>query len=790
MIIKRLWLTVFLFIFTITSWADNDSEMLNYAVSGHITDSKSGEDLIGATVYVEELGTGAVTNVYGFYALNLAPGTYNLVFSYIGYTSQKKKIDLEKDITLNIELDPGEQMLNEVQVVAERKGEVIKKPEMSVAKLQAKTIKKIPAFFGEVDVIKAIQLLPGVQFTSEGSIGFSVRGGSPDQNLILLDEATVYNAGHLLGFFSVFNNDAVKDVKLYKGDIPARFGGRLASVLDVRMKDGNAKKLSVTGGIGLISSRLTVEAPIIKDRTTFILSGRRTYFDIFLPIFGKENVKDNKLYFYDLNGKINHKIDDKNRIYLSGYLGRDVFKNQFAKMSFGNQTATLRWNHIFSRRVFSNFTMIYSRYLYSLGTANDDEANSFEWNSNLRDAGFRSDLTYYLDSKNTIRFGFHSTYHMFEPGIAKGGENSLFTEFKQPEQHALESSIYVSNEQKFGSKFTVKYGLRYTMFNNIGPTQVYFFDKDYNFDYIVDYDKREFYNTYHGLEPRIGMNYVLDDISAIKASYSRTNQFIQLAQNSAAGTPLDVWFPASPNVKPQICDQVALGYFRNFLGNGLEASMEVYYKNMQNTIDFKDHAELLLNKEIEGELRFGKSWSYGAEFMVRLVDMPIKKGNISGWVSYTYSRTFREIEDINNGNKYPAPFDKPHDVSVVLNYDISQRLSVSANWIYLTGRPVTVPTGRAYVEGNVLPIYSDRNDFRYKDYHRMDLSLTWRCKDKGQRFKYDWNLSIYNVYNRHNTWSLNFKQDTEGNSPDAYKTKVTNVYLVGIVPSITFNFKF
>ncbi len=776
--------------FTLFTRADNESEMVKYSINGHITDSKNGEDLIGATVYVKELGTGAVTNAYGFYAMNLAPGTYNLVFSYIGYTSQEKTVDLKKDVTLNIELDPGQQMLNEVQVVAERKGEMIKKPEMSVVKLEAKTIKKIPSFFGEVDVIKALQLLPGVQFTSEGSIGFSVRGGSPDQNLILLDEATVYNAGHLLGFFSVFNNDAIKDVQLYKGDIPARYGGRLSSVLDVRMKDGNVKKLSVTGGIGLIASRLTIESPIIKDKTSFILSGRRTYFDLFLPIFGKDQIKDNKLYFYDFNGKINHKIDENNRIYLSGYLGRDVFKNQFAQMKFGNQTASLRWNHLFSKRVFSNFTLIYSKYLYSLGTSKDDEETSFTWNSDLRDIGFRSDLTSYIDTKNTIRFGFHTTYHMFEPGIAEGGENSLFNEYKLPEQHALESSVYLSNEQKLGSRFILKYGLRYTLFNNIGPTEVYYFDNDYNFSHTVDYDKREVYNTYHGLEPRLGFNYILNNISSIKASYSKTNQFIQLAQNSAAGTPLDVWFPASPNVKPQVCNQFALGYFRNFLGNGLETSLEVYYKKMQNTIDFKDHAELLLNKEIEGELRFGKSWSYGAELMLRLVDMPLWKGMISGWVSYTYSRTWREIEDINNGNKYPAPFDKPHDVSVVLNYDITKRLTVSANWIYLTGRPVTVPTGRAYIEGNVLPIYSDRNDFRYKDYHRMDLSVTWRSKDKGQGFKYDWNLSIYNVYNRHNTWSLNFQQDTEGNNPDAYKTKVTNVYLVGIVPSITFNFKF
>ncbi len=790
--IRHTFIILLLFI-GMCAWADEEISRDNKVVSGHIKDAETGEDLIGATIYVQELKTGTVTNVYGFYSLSLPPGNYSLIFSFIGYNPLQKKLELKEDITLDIELNPAKTMLEEVKVIAQKKGEILRKPEMSVAKIEAKRIQQIPALFGEVDIIRAIQLLPGVQFTSEGSTGFSVRGGSPDQNLVLLDEATVYNAGHLLGFFSVFNNDAIKDVKLYKGDIPARYGGRLASVLDVRMKDGSTKKLGVKGGIGLISSRLTIDGPIIKDRTSFLVSGRRTYADLFLPFASNEDLRDNKLYFYDFNAKLNHNFDENNRIYVSGYFGRDVFKNDFAKMILGNQTATIRWNHLFSKRIFSNFSLIYSNYQYLLGTAEENDPNSFEWSSELEDIGLKADFTYYLDANNTIRVGAQALHHFFDPGKAKGlGDNSLLDEYKQPKARALETAVYLSNEQKFGSRFTAKYGLRFSMFNNIGPTTLYFFDENYDFAYEELKKSLDFYNTYTGWEPRLGFNYILTEESSVKASYSRTYQYIQLAQNSTAGTPLDIWFPASPNVKPQISDQVAVGYFRNFLQNTLETSVEAYYKTMQNTVDFKDHASLLLNKEIEGELRFGKSWSYGLEIMAKLLEMKVGKGSMNGWVSYTYSRAFREITEINDGDKYSAPYDKPNDVSIVWNYDISKRLSVAANWIYQTGRPLTIPTGRAVIEGNVIPVYSDRNDFRYKPYHRMDVSITLRGKNTEKRFQHDWNLSIYNVYNRHNMWSLNFAQEEPdaANPGTGYDTYVENVYLFGIIPSLTFNFRF
>jgi hypothetical protein len=754
-----------------------------YAISGHVKDAETGEDLIGATIFIEEISSGTVTNSYGFYTIRLPLGIYNLKYSYIGYEPVSKEIDLRKDITFDVELVPASSQLKEVEVVAKRLDENVKKPEMSVVKMEKKTIQNIPALMGEVDVIKAIQLLPGVQAASEGSSGFVVRGGSPDQNLILLDEATVYNPSHFLGFFSVFNNDAVKEVKLYKGDIPARYGGRLASVLDVKMRDGNSKKFSGTGGIGLISSRLTLEGPIIKNRTSFIVSGRRTYADLFLPLSRNEDVRDNKLYFYDFNAKVNHTFNENNRLYISGYFGRDVFKNEFALMKLGNATATVRWNHVFSNRIFSNFTAIYSRYNYTLGTADNNTPNSFEWLSSLEDFRLKGDFTLYLDQNNTIRFGFSSIYHTFDPGVARGtGEETLFTEYSVEKNHSLESGIYASNEQKLGARWILKYGLRLSMFNNVGEGTLYRYGENDEITDSVNYDRGSIYNTYVGLEPRLGVTFLLDEKSSIKASYARTFQYIQLAQNSTAGTPIDVWFPASPNVKPQIADQVAVGYFRNFMDNTIETSAEIYYKTMQNTIDFKDHAELLLNRHLEGELRFGTSYSYGLELLVRKHD-----GKLNGWVAYTYARAIRTINGINNDNPFNSPYDVPHEVSVVLNYEVNPRLLLSANWIYATGKPVTFPTGRAVIDGVVLPIYSDRNAYRMEDYHRLDIAVTLKPKIRENR-KFDYNIvfSAYNAYNRHNAWAYNFTQDPN----DPLTTYAEKTYLFGIIPSVTFNFNF
>lgn len=763
--------------------AVSDPDMVvKHTISGRITDKSNGEMLISATIYIKEMKTGTISDSYGNYSITIPDGTYTLILSYVGYRTFVKEIHLLSNIKLNVELAPKEENLQEVEITSERNDKNVVRPEMSTFKMDIKTIQKIPAFMGEVDVLKAVQLLPGVHSVSEGSSGFSVRGGAPDQNLILLDDAPVYNASHLMGFFSVFNNDAIKDVKLYKGDIPANYGGRLASVLDIHMNEGNTKAYEVNGGIGLISSRLTIEGPIAKDKASFIVSGRRTYADLFLGLSSNKALHNNKLYFYDFNAKLNYQIDENNHLYLSGYFGRDVFKNTFAGMDFGNETATLRWNHLFTKKLFGNFILLYSNYQYNLGTP-DGNANSFQWNSSLQDFGVKGDLSYYMNTGNTIKFGLSITYHAFTPGEAKGtGAQSDFTDYVVPRTNAIESAIYASNEQHLGDHLTFNYGLRFSMFQNIGPGYVYYYNNKYIAFDSVQYKQGQIYKTQSGLEPRLGAVYAFNDLHSVKASYSRTYQYLQLAQNSTAGTPLDFWFPASPNVAPQVADQVAAGYFRNFRHNTVETSAEVYYKWMDHVIDFKDHAQLLLNKKLEGELRFGKAWSYGIEFLARL-----NEKKLSGWISYTWSRTFRQIADINNGAAYPAPYDKPHNIAIVANYQISKRLSASLNWVYATGSAVTFPTGRAVIGGKVVPIYSDRNAYRYEDYHRLDLSVTWSGKVKpGKHFKWDLNASVYNVYNRHNTWTINFVQDdTNPNVTNAEKT-----YLFGIIPSITFNFHF
>ena len=758
------------------------SELVKYTLSGYVKDKANGESLTGVTIYCVELQKGAVTNVYGFYSLSLNPGKYTIRYSYVGYETVEKVFQLDKNVTASINLQLMLSELGEVVISGTRGDENVRAPEMSLVKMDIKTIRKVPALLGEIDVIKVLQLLPGVQSTSEGSTGFSVRGGNSDQNLIILDEATIHNASHLLGFFSVFNNDAVKDVTLYKGDIPAAYGGRLSSLLDVRMKDGNSKNFGFTGSVGTVSSKLTLEGPIIKDRTTFLVSGRRTYADLFLPFAKDQNVRDNKLYFYDFNLKVSHVIDENNRLYLSGYAGRDTFKNQFALMGFGNQTGSLRWNHLFSKKLFFNLSLIYSRYNYELGTPEGD-ASSFKWTSMMRDYSARFDFTHYINDNHTLRYGATTMYHEFFPGTASGlGSESAVTEFILPAQYAFEHSFYVSDEYKATQKLTLKYGLRFALFQNVGPGTYYNFDQDYNSTDSTVYHNGKIFNTYASFEPRLAFTYLLNGVSSVKGSYSHTQQFLSLAQNSTAGTPLDIWFPATPNVKPQLCDQVALGYFRNLKTNMYEVSAEVYYKNFRNVIDFRDHAQLLLNPYLEGELRIGTGYAYGVETMIRK-----NEGKLTGWISYTYSRSFRIIPEINDGNRYNAPYDKPHAINVVGNYDFTKRISASATWVYATGIPVTFPTGRAIIGNAIIPIYSNRNAYRMPDYHRLDLSVTLKGKEKpGKKWHGEWNLSVYNAYNRHNSWSINFTEDS--NNPNV--TYAEKTYLFSIIPALTYNFKF
>lgn len=778
-------LLVFSFIaFSLSTYAGNDDfEARKYlTVSGYVKDNKTGETLIGSTVYIEPAGKGTITNVYGFYSLRLEPGIYTFVYSYIGYASVTMAVQLRRDTIVNINLRPSDLQLSEVVVQGERFNDQLGQAQMSVNKLNIKNIRQIPALMGEVDVLKAIQLLPGVQATAEGGSGFSVRGGSPDQNLILLDEALVYNPSHLLGFFSVFNNDAVKGVELYKGDIPPAYGGRLSSVVDVRMNDGNSKKIAGQGGIGTISSRLMVEGPFQQDRSSFMLAGRRTYADLFLLFSRDEQIRNNTLYFYDFNGKANYIINDKNRLFLSGYFGQDVFKGTNFGIGWGNQTATLRWNHLFSSAIFSNFSVMYSRFNYQLGVP-DGQPNAFDWTAAMKDLSAKADFTWYASANNTVRFGAIATRHQFYPGVAAGkGADTPFNRVEMPTGRALQSGIYLSNDQKIGQRLSLKYGLRWSIFSNFGQGIVYSYDAEYRPVDSVRYGKGSIYNTFHALEPRVSLAFNLNESSSVKAAYTRNAQYIHLAQNSTAGTPLDIWFPSSPNVKPQIGDQFSLGYFKNFERQKIETSAEGFYKLNHNAIDFKNHAELLLNEFLEGELRFGEAYSYGLELLFRK-----NEGRLSGWVSYTWSRTFRKIAEINNGKKYPAGYDRPHDISIVANYVINDRFSVGANWVYATGSPLTLPTGRFVIGSTIAPVYSDRNAYRMPDYHRLDVSLTYKGKQRPkQAWNGEWNLSVYNAYYRKNPWVINFVPDPK--TPNITRAEMT--YLFGIVPAITYNFKF
>jgi hypothetical protein len=583
-----------------------------------------------------------------------------------------------------------------------------------------------------------------------------------------------------MGFFSVFNNDAVKNVTLYKGDIPAAYGGRLSSLLDVQMKDGNSKKIGVSASIGTISSKLTIEGPIKQEKTTFLMAGRRTYADLFLPFAKDKSIRDNKLYFYDLNLKLSQVINDKNRLYLSGYTGRDIFKNNFSSIGFGNQTASLRWNHLFSRKLFFNLSLIYSKYNYDIGTP-ENEPTSFIWKSELNDYSARFDFTHFISGNHKLRYGATTMFHKFSPGSVTGvGSASIYTDFFLPEENALEHSLYVSDEYQATDRLSFRYGLRTSLFQNIGPSTLYTYDAGHNPVDSVVYAKNKIFNTYPSLEPRLACTWLLNDISSIKGSYSHTVQFITLAQNSTAGTPLDIWFPATPNVKPQKSDQVSAGYFRNMKHNMYEASAEVYYKRISNLIDFRDHAQLFLNQYLEGELRIGSGYSYGIETLIRK-----NEGRFTGWVSYTWSRSFRTVPEINGGKRYCSPYDKPHSINIVSNFEITRRIVASATWVYATGLPVTFPTGRAVIGKSIIPIYSDRNAYRMPDYHRLDLSITFRGKPT-KKWHDEFNISVYNAYNRHNAWAINFVQDKY----EPYVTYAEKTYLFSVIPAITYNVKF
>lgn len=758
-----------------------------YTLSGYVTD-ELGEELIGANIIDTELRRGTITNTYGFYSLTLPQGQYKIEYSFIGYQTRIFDVDLTKNQELKISLVEATEEIESVEIVAQGKDVNVRKVEMSTNTLQMKTIKRLPMLLGETDVIRTIQLLPGVLQSNEASGGFHVRGGGVDQNLILLDQATVYNASHAVGFFSVFNADAIQDLKLYKGGIPAQYGGRLSSVLDIHMKEGNKQEYHGSGGIGTILAKIAVEGPIVPGKASFIISARRTYPDLML-MFSKDSMaKESNVFFYDLNAKVNWSINEDNRVFLSGYFGRDVFKfGSLMQMDYGNATITARWNHVFNKRLFMNLTSIYNNYNYEMGFSED--VSNFNWLTSIRDFNQQFDFSYYLNPENTIKFGGQVIYHTVNPGKVYGAfddnEDSKFS-YKIPDTHSIEYGIYASNEHEINSWLSLNYGLRYSLFQNIGEGTSLVFDKSDPQDYApidtLTYAKGDVFNTYSGgFEPRLGVRFIVGPVSSIKASYNRMYQYIHLASNSTASLPLDFWFPSSPNIKPQLADQVAAGYFRNFKNNMFETSVEVFYKWYQHAIDFRDHAQLLLNDAYEGEMRIGSGRSYGVEFLVRK-----QEGKLTGWISYTYSRSLKKIPEINDGEEYNASYDKPHDFALVLSYAFNERLDFSGNWIYTSAPPRTMPTGRFEYGGGIAPVYSDRNTVRIYPYHRLDLSVNWRLNKKKQRFEHFLNLSVYNVYMKKNPIMINFRQDDE----DPLVTNSYIVYLYRIVPSVSYNFKF
>lgn len=746
-------------------------------VSGYIRDSKTGEDLIGATVSVKELSSkGSASNSYGFYSITLPSGQYQITVQYMGYVPQVQQIDLTQSRKFDFLLEPEDNALGEVVVTSKRKNDNITKLDMGVQTLDTKDIKNIPVLFGEKDILKTIQLLPGIKSAGEGSSGFNVRGGAADQNLILLDEATVYNASHLMGFFSVFNSDAIKDISVYKGNEPAEYGGRLSSTLDIKMNDGNDKKISVNGGIGLISSRLTIEGPLISDKGSFIVSARRTYADLFLKLSKDTTLNQAQLYFYDFNAKANYKLDDNNRIFLSGYFGKDVLGlgNTFG-INWGNSTATLRWNHLFSDRLFSNTSFIFSNYDYKIDINNGIDLNII---SQIRDFSLKQDFQLFSGTNNTLKFGFNSIYHEIIPGaITASSDVDLKT---LTNKYAWENAFYVSHQYTFSNKFSVEYGARLSAFSLIGPGNFYSYDSNGNPTDTTFYRAGQFVKTYFNLEPRATFNYILNQQSSVKASYSRNVQNLHLISNSTSGNPTDLWIPSSNNVKPEIADQVSLGYYRNFSDNLYEFSTEVYYKNLQNQIDYRNGAELNFNENIESQILFGSGRAYGLELFLKK-----KYGRFNGWISYDLSRTELKFDGINNGNYYPARQDRTHDISVVGMYELSKRWTLSATWVYNTGNAVTFPTGKYEIDGKTVLLYSNRNANRMPAYHRLDLGATWIIK-KTKTFESSWTFSLYNAYGQENAYTITFENDQN----DPTKTEAIQTTLFRFVPSFSYNFKF
>ena len=770
-----------------------------YTIRGTIKDFNNGETVFGASVFLKGTTIGTTTNEYGFYSITAPKGNYTLIISYIGFKEINTTVELGSDQTLDFEIKESETQLEEVIITSDEPERLnIKKPQMSVSKLNSATIKKMPVVLGEVDIIKSIQMLPGVTNSGEGSAGFNVRGGAVDQNLVLLDEAIIYNTSHFFGFFSVFNADAIKDIKLYKGDIPAKFGGRVSSVLDIRQKDGNSKQLSLSGGIGLISSRLSVEAPLFNKKGSFLIAGRTSYAHLFMPLI--EDVKDSKLSFYDLNLKTNYEINNNNRIYLSGYFGRDVFDiSKIIENQYGNATANLRWNHVYNDKLFSNLSLIYSKYDYRIIL----DFVQLDWIADIKNYNLKYDFGYYLNDKIKLDFGGSGILYNLNPGEVKPTDETSPINYLQLEQkRAFESGVYVSAEHKITDKLTAQYGLRYSRFARLGGQNITNYANDQPVVYNntigiyeegevlgdIFYKKRESIETFNNLEPRLGLSYQLNESSSVKVSYNRTAQYLHLLSNTSSVTPLDVWTPSGKYIKPQLSNQYAVGFYRNINDSKYSLELETYYKTTDNRIDYVDGSNLIGNNTIETEILNGEARAYGVELILRK-----NEGKLTGWLAYTLSKSEQRTlggtaggPGINYGNWYNTSYDRTHDVSLTGTYELNNKWDFSANLVYQTGRPVTYPNSQYTHEGLSIASYSGRNESRLPAYHRLDVSATYTPKsDLDRRWKGEWVFGIYNAYNRKNAASISFNQNE-----DTGKNEATRTAIFGIIPSVTYNFKF
>ena len=779
-------------------------------MSGYIKDSKTGEALIGATVYIPEESKGATTNVYGFYSITLNSAVHQVKYSYVGYEDVIKTIDFKEHIRLNIELSEAEDLLDEVVIEASQSDENTTSAQMGKIDLSMDKIKTIPAFMGEVDVLKTIQFLPGVSSGGEGNTGFYVRGGGPDQNLILLDEATVYNASHLFGFFSVFNADAIKNVSLIKGGMPSNYGGRLSSVLDITMKDGNYKSFQADGGLGLIASRLTLQGPIKKDTSSFIISGRRTYIDVLVEPFipDSSSSKGSGYFFYDLTAKLNWRLSDKDRLYFSGYFGRDIFTfnnkdlDFIFKVPWGNATASMRWNHLFSDRLFVNTTAVFTDYDFAFEGGTSDF--NFKLSSGVRDGNLKQDYTFYPNSLHNIKFGWNYTLHRFIPSSTEASSNDVqFDTGDEVKIYGNEAAIYLLDEWDINENLKINVGFRLSMYQHIGPFTRYFKNPNTGTtDSTITYNNFKPIKTYFGPEPRFSARYLFQDNSSFKLGVAHNYQYIHLASISSVSLPTDLWFPSTEIVKPQIGTQYSVGYFKNFSENKYEASVELYYKDLKNLIEYKENSfpEDNLKNNVDNQLTFGQGYSYGAEFFIKK-----RTGNFNGWLGYTYSKTMRQFDEIDDGGWFPAKYDRRNDLSVVLQYDLTDRINIGAVFVYATGNSITLPERRWFSleENRIITVWSERNAYKLDPYHRVDISLTIDAKpfktvvnkqtNEASQIKKkvtsSWNFSVYNVYNRANPYFIFF--DYSGDpSQGTVDFGANQVSLFPILPSITWNFKF